>query len=174
MTQVRKIADTRRFNFVPAPVGHEHHTSPESKRGLVESCNRRKIKIWCSTCQTLRAISECIDILKELDEEVVYLVRLAECDHQRIFEQAVNRTPSGKKKLQEEKARAAAAKKKLESSGGCEEPVAALDSDEDVDAIRIEMRESGVLNEPDEDEDETVRELGIEQTGIGCEESEEQ
>jgi hypothetical protein len=105
----------------------------------------------------MRAISECVEILKELDEKTVYLVQMAECDHQRVFEQAVARTPSGRAKLAAEKKRAEEARKRLEvESDG--EPAVALDSDEqEALEIRVEMDEPV---EPDELEE--VRELGLE------------
>ncbi len=100
------MAKQKFHNFSPAPQGKTLHHLPVSARGLAESCNRRKIKILCPSCGVVRKLSECIRILAEREESITYLVRLAECDHQREFSLAISRTPSGLRKLLEERERA--------------------------------------------------------------------
>jgi hypothetical protein len=158
--RVRKILDTQHLNFVPAPQGSTIHHLPETKRGLVESCARKGVKLWCAICKSTRRIESCGAVLAERMESVTYQVRLAECGHDREFSQSIARTPSGKKKLQEEKARAAKAKQKLSEDTG--EPACALDSDEvETEEIRATMRESGVLTESVEETEDEPAELGL-------------
>jgi hypothetical protein len=156
MTTVRKGLDNRRFNFVPAPTGSTIHHLPQTARGLAESCNRKGVKIWCDVCKSTRRIESCVKVLAEREDSVTYLVRLAECDHQREFSQAISRTPSGRAKLAEERARATEAKKRLES--GESEPVD--DETAEVQAIHDEMRAEGTLIESGEDSDDEIKELG--------------
>jgi len=120
------------WNYAPMGVTTKH--LPETKRGLVESCNRKKIKILCPVCKEPKSIAACISIFEELDKKVVYLVRL-ECEHDRHFEQSIARTPKGRAKLAESRARAEIARLS-EGDGNAEQisiEVPALDSETEED-----------------------------------------
>ena len=76
--------------------GASHHIC-ETRRGFVDSSARKHLRVFCPTCQTLRAIAECTCIAEQ-ETSSTYDVILETCGHQRAITVAVEFKPSKEKR----------------------------------------------------------------------------
>jgi hypothetical protein len=74
-----------------------HHVC-QTRRGFVESSARKRLRVFCAKCQSLRAIAECADIHDERENSSTFDVILSDCGHSRSVTIAVEFTPSQKEK----------------------------------------------------------------------------
>lgn len=105
-------------SFVEALPGAPMHTAPDSHIGAYKSFQRQGIKVWCSLCNSTRAIAKVMSI-EQLERAANYAVIL-ECAHSRTITLAVQRSASNKRALAETEAKRLAFEEKQDAKESAE------------------------------------------------------